>query len=149
MSTPISRNVKLCLFQTKQLFLRTATFHKFTVSFLNNFLQKYHSTYRTSHSAEIAFLNVTNGILVEADTLALILFYLSAAFDHSQDLGMNVTVRFISYLVEAFRSVTMQNNTPCPQELQRGVPQGSFLGILFLFVHSWELDRTHAWRKPA
>src|SRR5580700_8402102 len=122
-------------------------------------LSPFQSAYRKFHSTETALLRITNDILLSCDrqkVTALVLFYLSAAFDTidhaillsrlSTTFGItgNALSLLSSYLLDRTQSVVIGpgHDQSSPSPLLTGVPQGSVLGPLLFCLYTTPLTTT-------
>ncbi|KAL0163779.1 hypothetical protein M9458_039532, partial [Cirrhinus mrigala] len=142
---------------------------KLVVSQLQSHLQlhaiadKFQSGFRSRHSTESALLRVHNDILGALDSkssVVLVLLDLTAAFDtvdhavlisrlqHIVGLQGMVLRWFSSYLANRIFSVMLNNFSSSPTPLSSGVPQGSILDDLQIYLpvvlsNSSALDPLH------
>ena len=120
----------------------------------HNLMSKLQSAYRKFHSSETALLYVQNDILASLDaghSTALLLLYLSAAFDtidHSilthrlqHWFGISSTALNLlsSFLSDRFQTVITPASKSNPVLLEYGVPQGSVLRPLLYTLYTTPL----------
>ena len=116
---------------------------------MHNLGNTFQSAYKSGHSTETALLCIKNDIhlsLSKGMPTALVLLDLSAAFDTIDHKGLleclstwfgfadTVLRWFLSYLSGRHQSVKIGNKLSDPFELMFGVPQGSVLGPILVFI---------------
>ena len=114
------------------------------------------SAYKPEHSTETALLSIKNEIhlsLACGKPTALVLFYLSAAFDTIDHnillgylkswfgLGGTVLKWFASYLSDRCQTIKIGSTLSESSKLIYGVPQGSVLGPLLFPLHTTPLSK--------